>query len=252
MPYVKTGYKRRRTMPARRRTKRRSYYKKRRGRRASFIGMQRREIGDPKAKSKCLSRTFQSAASISFGTKDLDSRSLTLIPHGSLADQRERNHVFVKGFRVDVTLLNRKVDTQIVHLCVLAPRDESSIDTANFFRAYTNEEGHQFGGLRNAVEQITSPINTDTYAVLAHKRIKVAGTVSNEGNDHKVYSFYTKLNRQITFESAVSGIDCKTPVYFVFWTDNFMVSSTSQGGTATVADSMFIQYRCVTFYTNMH
>jgi len=236
-------------MPARRVRSRRSYYKKRRTRRA-FLPMQRREIGEPKTKGNCLSKSGLSQV-FQMATRTLGTASLTNIDQGQAADNRERNHVFIKGFRINFSFRNLLTSSQVLHLAVIAPRDKDTVNGDNFFRAYTGEEGHQFGSARTSLEQIYDPINTDTYAVLAHKRYRMAPATSTEGRNLLSKSMYVKLNRQVTYESILAG-ECKTPVFFVYWCDTYLTSSSAIGGGEPIQGSANAILQTVTFFTNMN
>lgn len=187
---------------------------------------------------------------------------LTALPQSTtnVVNQRQRNVVNCRGFRIWLTLRNNTVSPLFFNYAIVAPRlgseklTESSVSTDwqnNFFSDQSRVDKTK--GFTNALtptEFHYSPLNTQRIVVLRHKRFLLGQSFTTEStipyfpnaNSLKVIGKFYKLKRQIRYTGG-QNTDCENRIYLIYWFDdtkNF--TGEEPGSTGKIFRDLQIQY----------
>jgi hypothetical protein len=175
---------------------------------------------------------------------------MTNIPEGNSINQRERQMVNMRGFKICIELRNIRDDPLYFNLAVIAPKGATATPvTPDFFRGSTDDRAIDFGTALTSNEFHCLPINTDKYVVLLHKRYRLgpspgATLYTNENSNNFLnIDRYVSLKRQLRWskdeQSAESG-----RVYVVHWAAAFGAST----GTLPAANSYSMSKRYISYW----
>ena len=189
------------------------------------------KVGEDPGMSNCKRQTTNDVATISPGTPgtNLDIYSLTDLTKGSDINNRERDLINCRGFRIRYHFSVLGLNPVHVHLAVVAPKQTWDLSgqaaaSSQFLRGNGATRFLNFGSANSGLVNNHNGINTDRFTVLSHKRVPLglAGSTSNYmGGTTPNWSsgdYYVKVNRQLRYESG--GTTCDTPVYLVVWFDS--------------------------------
>ncbi|ASH99185.1 capsid protein [Giant panda circovirus 2] len=204
-------------------------------------------IGTTNCKTKQCSLTDITAKN----SRTLYRTGVTDIPGGSNPDERLRNHVNLRGFKVCLEFRNNVTTPLYVNVAVLAPKNTSGniLSETDFFRDSGTTRAKDFSTALTAMEFHCLPVNTDDYVVLKHKRFRLgplpgATLYQNSvGNNYKNVDWYIKLGRQVRYESSSSQAT-DGHVSVAYWCDAWGAAA----GTAAASGSMSVSQRYITYW----
>lgn len=185
-------------------------------------------------------------------TRVLFSNSLTEnIVKGSNIDQRERDTINLRGFKMYFEFTNRFNQPLYCHVAVLVPKNGSTVSTQDFFRAHTTSRAEDFNQGRDSIEMREFPINTDKNIILMHHRFKLnpkTGDVGQAFNTDGPPNWY-KFNRWLTVKRQVrydgqSNTDNLSNAFLVYWADRFSQAPGSTG----VANHFNMAHRITAYF----
>ena len=220
----------------------------------------RRQIGKPiSSASSAKTVVVQNTDLSPVDTKTLYWLNLVQVAHGPDLNERERNIINVSGVRIDLTWKNVQGDVpKYVNVAVVKDKESATDagDKVNFFKSYGNTRSRDADNSLSALEYHTTPINTDRYVVLRHKRFSL-GT-SNFGttvsrywttsgkNWTSVNKMWIPLKRQFQFDgdTGSTGTDKVWLVYWVTAHDEPKISS-PRIGVVDVASKVVCYFRDV-------
>jgi len=162
-------------------------------------------------------------------TQDLRFWDLTAIGKGDGINERTRQIINLRGFKMQAWFQNRSSLPLVVNWAIAAGNQKNVISSTDFLRGYGSSRwvGISAG---SGLDRALGDINIDEYVVLKHKRFSLAeATVNTEGNavpfntDAKISSwkmkeFYIPIKRQLRY-STEAAISCLDKVFFVVWVD---------------------------------
>lgn len=254
---VKMSYVKKRTR-SRPRARKRSRSRSKSRRRARYMESPRMQIGFTPGKGACKTVTtnsndeYTNIVNVRFDTDTLNSANISDCARGSDIDQRERDVCLCAGFHLTGMAVNRLDDVPLVfHYAVVSPRDDSAVQTADFFRGYNDDRGRDFSATSlSGMDVYKNPINTDKFTVFFHKRIwlRYQGVAAPAGGDSpfisesksgiQCFDKWIPINRQLRYGDT---INCQTPVFLVWWAGYPQKAK----ATAAVADAFTMTYRAI-------
>lgn len=238
----------------------RRYSRRRRGRRRG--GYKRRQLKRvgfyPNSRATCKTASSVSLTDGDFDTgtdwkiNTLHALHLTTIQHGVGADERERNVVNCRGFRIRFNVQNFYTENiepgatpLYMNMALVSPRGyQITSATQNtylneaFFRSFGSSRVRNFDAPLAGLTRHTLPINTDKWAVIWHHR-KVIGSQSGEekfssgaGGPRNWHSLsrYIKVGRQTRYVDGTTT-SCQNQIWLLIWFSPFNQNS---GSTDTV------------------
>ena len=179
-------------------------------------------------------------------TRTLYSTDLTAIPKNTTSNdinKRERQVVFVKGFKVCLEIHNIGSTAMYFNCAVIAPKCATSNSlSVDFFRGSGNERSVDFSTSLTSLDFHCRPINSDRFTILKHKKLLLAkfGNTTNDGGTRTAYTvidMWVPLNRQIRYEDNTTTASCN-PVWLVYWMDKFATpgGSAASSGQVTLGE----------------
>lgn len=224
----------------------RSYIAKRQKFSTSQIGQR---IGTSNSKSTLLTTGNWALRD----TRTLYQINLCQIPFGQDIDERERNMVNYRGCRICFAVRSETTLPLYFHMAIVAPKQTQTVVNADFFKGDGAERGRTFDTTLSAVQFHCSRINTDRYTVLKHKKYLLNPTNNtssygaDSGKSYRYFDFYTKIKRQLRYESNADAVPIDGNIYFVYWADRF----TADSGQAIQADSYSRQEQISVFFRDV-
>lgn len=210
-------------------------------------------IGSSSAKNRIIvnDNAFEPRA-----TRTLYFNNLTLIPHeAGERNQRERNIVNVRGFKLCMAMHNFAIKPLYVNVAVLSPKNQGGITPENFFRSNEQERGTDFVDGLPALSFHCLNINTDKFYILKHKRYVLNPRRSANGNENNVFNngdrknykniqWYVKLKRQIRYDRTDTDSPIDGACYLVYWCDLY----DNPGNSVATSDQLRVMQRHVTYF----
>lgn len=159
-------------------------------------------------------------------TRTLYSALCSDILQNTTEDTRLRRVINLKGLKVCFEYINLDATAHYVNVCLLAPKSgAATVTTADFFRDATASRATDFSNTLTGMDFACLPINTDRYTVLHRSKHLMKALTEGTGNtvdpdkaNHKLIEFYTKINRNIRYDSA-TGTPEAGEIYLVHWYD---------------------------------
>lgn len=219
------GLKRSRYM---RRYKRRYRPSKRYGKRYKKRTFTPKAIAYPPNLGSCKGHAVLSLTLESQDTRTLYYRELTDIGKGQERDDRERDLINLRGFKICFATWNATDKPLYFNWAIVSPKgcavasEGNSVSETNFFRAYGTTRDADFSTNLASTQFHCLAINTDVWSVLKHKRTILAektGTNFAFRNTHtqfKLIHKYIKINRSVRYNDD----RCTTPIFMVWWYDD--------------------------------
>jgi hypothetical protein len=214
-----------------------NFVSRKRKAKSSFKRRQRSRIGEPVGSGTSKQRWFQSDALVNESLV-LHTIRLTDCDKGDNINQRTRNLINCRGFKVCMEMRNRSKNRMYCNIAVLSPKVDQTIETTDFFKGTGTTRGNTFSDARSSIELHCSAINTDRYNILKHKRFTFAPNPNeadvynpNQGSTSRNINMYIPLKRQLRFEgTGAQPVDGQ--VYLVYWFDKFLRKAGDVAGTA--------------------
>ena len=205
-----------------------------RGRYSSGRG-KRARIGERVGTSSALTTIVENDESVpQIDTRELYSVPLIVIQPGQGINERKRQMVNVRGWKMDFELINQLVGPLYFNLAIVFDKGGSTsggVSNADFFRWDGNDRSRNFSNALSGLEFHRLPINTDRYVVLKHKRYTLIQqrdleggepNVTNvrSGKNYRTMRWYIKLKRQIKFDTSLNTPETGQ-CYLVYWCDGW-------------------------------
>lgn len=208
----------------------------------------RTHVGESIGSTNAKSSVIDSTTAITKDTRTLYTQSIAQLLQGTDINQRLRQHVNLRGFKVCFEVNNGLSIPLYANFAVIAPKGTSTksskIDEKNFFRWQGNKRAIDFSPtLLSSLEFHCLPINSDDYTVLKHKRYRLgpnqtsATFTAQSGNSFKNIDWYIPLKRQVRYDQDEGGKPTDGDVYMVYWFDGFNVPAGEAPSTSAVAIS---------------
>lgn len=232
-------------------------YKRYRGRRRSGFQKAKRarfsraRIGE-RVGSSSTKQTIQTAAGFEpYASRTLHTRSLMSITKGDLRNQRERNIVNLRGFKICLYFRNQTNNPMYLNVAVIVPKNATVPSTTNFFRSNASERGRDFDSASmTALDFHCYNINTDNYHILRHKRYQLTknGQTNTAHAEHSSRNYITidwwiKLQRQIRWDGDTSG-PINDHAYLAYWCDEMGLNQ----GAPPNATAIGTQFRTIVYF----
>lgn len=190
-------------------------------------------------------------------TRTLYAYSLTNLTKGTNENQRLRSMVNCRGFKIchEMRTSNNASAPLYANCAVIAPKHTEQardlIPLTEFFRANFTERSRDFNNSLTGLEFHCTPINTDEWVVLRHKRYILnpqSNSVyrSEHGSTYKTINWWIPMKRQLRYNSTGNGLDnlpTDGQVFFVFW---FAAFGSASG--ATPAQLASTTTKCIMYY----
>ena len=159
------------------------------------------------------------AAPLQTGT--LYEKEILDMAFGTAIDNRERNVVNVRGFKLHLRIKNwGRSDPVTYHWAIVVPRNQQGSGSGdNFFRAYGANRTQDFdAAAMDGMAFDFYPINTDEYVIIKHKRITLGpkdGAGNYNGNvgraSYKEKKYWIPIKRSFRFDKDLADA-METPV----------------------------------------
>lgn len=221
-----------------------------------------RHVGEKRGKATAKKTNVQNTdLSSTYATRTLYACPLIVVPHTTTndIDDRQRNIVNLRGIKLCVAL-NSKISGQPLYLnyAIVWPKNGQQLVASqstygNFFRQTLggSNRSQDFGVGLSALEFHCTPINTDDWAVLMHKRMilnqnsSAPSTFNNQnGNSYRHIMKYVKIGRQVRFSNLNQNTPESGQLYVVFWCDVM----NAQFGSASVPNALNMAEYYVTYF----
>ena len=244
-----------------------NYYNSRKKRRVI------RRIGRPRnsSNSKRSDNNIDNSGINALNTRTLYAFDLTTLPKDNdRSDARHNDMVNLNGVKLCIDMWNNNVqaasdlsDMLNVNMAVVRPKNLSQGPIPNtpnmglatsagmqidkFFRSSDGTRAEGFSNVRTSQEMHCSPINTDKFDVLSHKRFKLLALQNaniSQGKGYKSIMKYMPIKRQLTYmdpepNTNPNGINAirDDRIFLLIWCDSF----TAVSGTGPANDSLNVQ-----------
>lgn len=183
-----------------------------------------------------------------YSTRTLYSVDITNIPETTTGEnhKRDRDMINLQGFKLTQILRNELAQPAMFHLAVVSPKNNSVVDTQNFFRGNNVDRGEDFSTAKSGFDLNFWNINTDNFVILMHKRYNMTQNGNNaswfslEGKNYFSLKKWIPCKRQIRYQD---GVACEK-IFLVFWMDYLFASA----GTAAAANAATMSQRVVVFF----
>lgn len=238
----------------------------RRGRRLSLKANRRRvrrRIGEPigatSARTHLSAEDGSTLGEIGQISKTLYNTEITTVSRGSNLEDRERDIINCRGFKIYFQMRNTSERPLWFHMAAVCPKlpgtsnTPVSFSTDDFFRVYGNDRSGAFNNAQSGFSQSYRPINTDRFNILMHKRMLVHTQDSTSGifrqankSQFRTFKIWLPLRRQLRYDGATATSPVQGKVYLVWWATEW----DSAEGDVGVADAFRIKYNVYMYFRN--
>jgi len=166
---------------------------------------------------------------------------ITNIPKGTSINDRQRDLVNLRGFKINGFFRNRFSAEGVLHIALLQPKFEKTLEQTDFFRtggtAGSNSRGSDFSLGLTGLEMASLRINPDKFNIIYHSRITLKPAAYEHGSSYRMQNKYFPVNRQLSYDDDNTP-KCNSPIFFVWWYDN-IASATA---TSIIVDNIESTY----------
>jgi len=146
---------------------------------------------------------------------------------------RDRNQIYVSGYKVCIEVKNNLDEPCYFHWAILSPKDRLDIDTNEFFRGMGAARGVAFdNSTLSSMTRFCAPINPDVFNVLWHSKTLLAGGADSSGggteetfssgkSSYRAIRKWVPIKRQIRFDNSTDLVPKTDRFWLVFWADIF-------------------------------
>lgn len=189
---------------------------------------------------------------VTLSSRVLYSSTITDIAYGTAIDQRQRDTVLVKGFKIwfHVKVPQGVTIPRVLRIAVISAKN-NTIASSNFLKGYGNDNGLDFQDTRNGIEMTKSQINPREYVTLWQTKIMLPPGNQNataapydKHNGVHMISKYVPLNRVLMWDSSLSIEPDSDRCYMVYWLDDPLAPP----GTAPAVDQLLMSNQVVTYF----
>lgn len=190
----------------------------------------------------------------SIDTRALYVQSVTDIPFGTGINERAKDNVRIKGFKIRGELRNSQ-ETQLIvfRMAIVASKNANLPTATNFLKGYDTDNGLTLGTARSGIQNCMYGINEREFSVVWQKTIRLAPRLANNASTiydntkaQRKVSAYVKLNRTLQWDSAVDADPASDRLFFVYWCDN----PVENAGGASILNAMYRGYEIVTYFND--
>lgn len=211
----------------------------------------RKNIGFPVGTATSRKRDFNDLGAALKAERALHIFNLSALPTTSAnaLASRERDLANFIGVKVCMEVRNIRDVPLYFNWAIISPKKNTTVPTANFFRGGDDDRSKDFGVAMNSLQFHCTPINSDLYEVLHHKRYLIGKQLSSEAfNDTNEPNFmnldqYVKINRQIRYNSD-SADPIADNIFLVYWFAGWGDGSTH----VPVSSAAAVTLRTVTYF----
>jgi len=187
-----------------------------------------RRIGEPLGAQRCKSVISEELYPVLRNSGTLYGVDCTRCIQGNEANNRERGIIECRGIKIDLYCENNwGAQNNLLNIALVAVKStdafKGNIPTGtNFFRLAGVDRSIDFSSLSlDPFRRHTYSINADDYTVLWHKRRILAGknsaTLSSMRNGSMLLRTYTKIKRQVRYDSGEDAGATDGRIYMVYW-----------------------------------
>jgi len=166
-----------------------------------------------------------------------------ITPAGFQNNARFTNVIDLRGWRIDMHLLNKAPWPVWFHYAIVSEKVDNVALTRGFFRDNDTQRDLDFTTGLSGASMHNYPINPDRFAILCHKRIFIPRATDDPSNLHTQGSlantnyrhlrWYEPFKRSIAFEDSVHPGPLNN-IYAVYWYTDPMVDPGSPVTTGTL------------------
>ena len=210
-------------------------------RKFDFSGLS--EIGHSPSHTPAKTDTLGTTRFVS--SRTLEWEPMLNVNRGGNLNDRERDIIDLRGFKLCVTVLNLLDNHQVtVNLAVISGRvsPTGTPNVTNFLRGHDGERVMNFNTFRDNNELHCSAINTDDYHIFTHKRLVLKKQNSNQ-TDFAIKDWYVPIKKQIRYDTAFET-SLNRQFYFVWWCDKQLAPN----GDPVTSNTMEMQYKVTTYF----
>lgn len=186
-------------------------------------------------------------------TRTLYAIALNDLDRGTALNERLRDHVRLSGVKCCIEYRNQVGTPIYLNIGVVCIKGTATSvpDTQNFFRGRDGSRALNFSTSLTSLEFHCTPINTDDYVVIKHKRMLLASNAlgdtayKSDGRVFGTIEFYMKINRQIRYFPD-SEIPTDGRIFLVYWADKF----DTPGGTLSSGAAFTFNMKKIQYYHN--
>jgi len=206
------------------------------------------QIGEPVGASN--TKIFNASGANIDDTRTLYQANLTDCARGTAVNQRLRDVINCRGFKIRGTFRHTGASSEVLllNVAVVAAKDPAAaglITAVNFFRqsGSSTSRGVDFAIALAAIEFHMLPINSDLFTILKHERYQLNAASAGMTDYSKIIDWWIPINRQLTFKGAASS-DCNDQIRLVWWCDIMHAA----GGSAVSATKLTRQILTTTHF----
>lgn len=242
-------------------------YRRRYRRRSAWKAAARREVGNRANMNNCK-RSVNNLIANDLGkaTRTIHQFPLIKIAKGTQIDQRLRQIVNMRGFKIELNMINVTQNLLICNWAVVHPKttgikvDEAgqTFPTQELFRGYNQSRSQNPTTTLAGVQWCNAKINTDQFAVLKRGRFILnpgrdapvdPGTgeiiyFPEKGSNLRMKQLWVPLRRQCAWDTNISNDYPVDQVFFVYWLDAPM----SPTGKLPQPDAVAIETRVIQYF----
>lgn len=208
----------------------------------------RRKIGEPIGLSTAKYNLCVNYFGSLRDSNTLHNDNINLLLRGDEINQRERNIINLRGWKIDMTIFNQTASPQIVNVAILQnTNNDGGPQNSNFFKAEgdTTERAVDADSTISVLKWAHGIINRELYNVLMHKRFMIGPNALFSDFDSgavmhswKNFKRYVPLKRQISYDTA-GNEPMSNDVHICWWTTLIKNQVTPGVSTPTVNAVLF-------------
>ncbi len=174
---------------------------------------------------------------------------LTALNFSASVSDRENHRLNIIGWRITMCPVNTGAVPIIYNVAIIIPKNAVNFSRNDFLRGYGNQRGENFtAGNQSWVTGSMTPINTDKFHVLMHKKVFInrqepAQNWNVERNNHKLINLWVPLRRQIFYDSNTED-GATRPIWLIQWANTMNDIQSETGTTQTFVN----QCRVLTYF----
>lgn len=229
--------------------------------------MARRQVGERVGAStskKCV--TEIQSSNIQRQSRQVYSIPMIQIAKGDGINQRSRQTVNLRGFKIEMHAVNLQPRVFILNWAILHPRAAAmgtvnaagTLPPSEMFRSHSQRRSMAMTTSESGLEWTNASINTDLFAVLKRGRITfnpgrdatdpqdgdVVYHEINKGSTYRSKGMWIPIKRQVRFDASLDSQHPMEQIWFTYWIDEPMAN----GGSLSIQAAVAMQYRFICYF----